>query len=128
MDYRSTKILPHDMWITHFKNQVKNGTSNIHQQREVRPGGIKGKKGMIVMKGKKSTSNEETTPIQIVEPSEQATLMAKSELSNDINTESGRKRTQSKRQLQKRKIASDKQIKQKTRKVQDILSDKKRKY
>lgn len=127
MDYRSVKVLPHDMWVNHFKNQVKNGTSTIHRQPDRRPGGIKGRKGMIVMKGKKSTSNEKTTPIQIVEPSEQATLMAKSELSNTINTENSRGGAQSKRQPQKRKIATEKQIKKKTRKVQDILSDKKRK-
>jgi len=121
MSYRSLSAMPTDMWVAHFKQQAEDGKAAIHDLKgKSRPAGIYSKKGIVIIEGK-SKSDSKSTPLEVVEPTQQVASQAVSDMKHNISNAPAQTLSQSVRR-QKRPKATEKQIKSKTRKVQDILS------
>ena len=123
--YRSIAAMPNDMWMTHFKEQARDASAKIHRiSGNDTPAGIYGVNGMIVLKGHEK-SNETTTPLEVVEPTERVAAQAKSDLMNGINSDGsssicqyvGKPPRGSIKKVQPKKVAA------KVKRIRDVFSD-----
>ena len=80
-------------------------------------------KGIVVVRGKEK-SNEKTTPLELVEPTQATVAQAESDLKHNINNPEAQVRAQSEGLSQRKRTTSTKSraVKAKTRRVKDILS------